>query len=107
MSQVFSFENPRLKPALAAYLNSGCDFSEVPAEQKRPIRVYVHENIPKVWLSDGHQYLEARFTKDAMNDFRKNHSTTKFSGLKDKMMLLSRWRLAMSYEDSRLSQTSY
>lgn len=71
------------------------------------MRVYVHENIPFVWLCDGYHYIEAHFTKDAINDFRKNHTTVKFSNLREKILILTRWRLIMKHEDSKTSYTSY
>lgn len=74
---------------------------------KKPFRVYVYDNIPFVWLSDGYHFIEAHFTKEAINDFRKNHTTIKFSSLKDKMLLITKWKVIMKYEDSRKCYTSY
>lgn len=65
------------------------------------MRVYMHENIPSIWLCDGFNFIEAHFTKEAISEFRKNHSSTKFSQLRDKMMMLHKWRLVLKHEDSR------
>jgi len=107
MSQPYTFDDQRLKPTVAAFLNSGCDFNEVPSSLKKQMRVYVHDNIPHLWLCDGYNFMEAHFTKDAINEFRKNYSTVKFSSLKDKILVLTRWRLVMKHEDSKTSYTSY
>lgn len=101
------FEQERLKPTVEAFLNSGCDFNEVPMALKKQMRVYVHDNIPHIWLSDGYHFVEAHFTKEAINDFRKNYSNVKFNNLREKMLAISRWRLVAKYEDSRSSLTSY
>jgi Telomere-binding protein beta subunit (TEBP beta) len=70
------------------------------------MRVYVHEIIPHIWLSDGYHFIEGHFTKDAINDFRKNYNI-KFSNLREKILIVTKWRLVMKYEDSRQSYTSY
>lgn len=107
MTSTYTFEAARFKPVVQSFLNTGCDFAEVPQELRRQMRVYVHDNIPHLWLCDGYHYMEAQFTKEAINDFRKNYSTIKFSSLRDKLLILTRWHLVMKHEDSRKSFTSY
>ena len=60
---------------------------------KKTIRLYLHEMIPEVHLGDGYNFLEAQFTKEAMNDFRKNYSHLRFSALRGKMIMVSKWHL--------------
>ena len=107
MALVYSFDRERFKPIIAAYLNADFNFNEISSELKKPMRIYVHDNIPHIWLSDGYHYLEGHFTKDAINDFRKNHSNTKFTSLRDKILVVSKWRLFKRYEDSKKALTSY
>lgn len=64
------------------------------------MRLAVYDNIPYVWLSDGHYYMEAHFTKDAINEFRKIYSTQKFSSLRSKMLLVTHWKLISRQVDS-------
>jgi hypothetical protein len=107
MSIMYSFDKERFKPAVAAFLNADYNFNEVSAELRKPMRAFIQENIPRIWVSDGFHYIEGHFTKDAINEFRKNHANLKFAGLRDKMMMITRWRLVKKYEDSRKSMTSY
>jgi Telomere-binding protein beta subunit (TEBP beta) len=107
MSLVYSFDTERFKPLVAAYLNAGFDFNEISPELKKPMRLYIHENIPHIHLSDGFHFIESHFTKDAINEFRKNHSNTKFTSLRDKILVVTRWRLVKKNEDSRKVITSY
>jgi hypothetical protein len=74
---------------------------------KKPIKVAVHDMIPYLWLSDGTWFLDSQFTKEAINEFRKNHTTHKFSGLKDKVLLISKWHLIIKQVDSKSYYTSY
>lgn len=107
MSQ-YSFESKRFQPLLEAYLSSNCNFNELPPGiKKQGMRVYIHDNIPSTWLGDGFNFIEAHFTKEAINEFRKNHNTMKFSYLKDKMLILQKWHLRTSYEDSTRKYTSF
>jgi len=107
MTSVFIFEEERLKPVIAAYLNSGCNFNEVSSHLKKQMRLFMQENIPVIQLSDGKHSIESHFTKEAINDFRKNYSNVKFSNLRDKILVVTKWRLITRYEDSRLSYSSY
>jgi len=107
MSLVYSFDKERFKPLVAAYLNANFNFNEISPELKKPMRIYVHDNIPLIWLGDGYHFIEGHFTKDGINDFRKNHSNIKFANLRDKILVVSRWRLVKKYEDSKKSVTSF
>ena len=107
MATTYYFEEERLKPAVAAYLNSGCNFNEVSSHLKKQMRLFVQEDIPTIWLSDGKHYIEGHFTKDAINDFRKNYSNVKFSNLREKILVVTKWRLITRYEDSRIQICSY
>ena len=107
MATTYYFEEERLKPAVAAYLNSGCNFNVVSSNLKKQMRLFVQEDIPTIWLSDGKHYIESHFTKDAINDFRKNYFNVKFSKLREKIILVTKWRLITRYEDSRMNLFSY
>lgn len=107
MATTYYFEEERLKPAVAAYLNSGCNFNEVSSHLKKQMRLFVQEDIPTIWLSDGKHFIESHFTKDAINDFRKNYSNIKFSNLREKILVVTKWRLITRYEDSRTQPCSY
>jgi hypothetical protein len=52
--------------------------------------------------------MEAHFTKDAMNEFRRNFTPRhKFSHLRDKILVVTKWHVVMKSEDSRRSMTSF
>jgi hypothetical protein len=65
----------------------------MPLALKKPMRVYVQDNIPYVWLSDGYNFMEALFTKEAINEFRKHNSTLKFSSLREKILYVNKWSI--------------
>lgn len=93
MSSSYYFECEKFKPILTSFLNSNCDLNAMPLPLKKPMRLTVHDNIPYVWLSDGYNFIEALFTKDAIHEFRKNYSHIKFSSLRDKIILVTKWSL--------------
>ena len=107
MSLVYSFDKEKFKPVVAAYINADFNFNEISPELKKPMRIYVHDNIPQIWLGDGYHFIEGHFTKDAINDFRKNHSNIKFTGLREKIIVVTKWRLVKRYEDSRKTMNSF
>ena len=74
---------------------------------KKYMRLAVHELIPFVWLSDGFNFIEARFTKEAVNDYRKRYSHLKFSNLRDKLIYVVKWSLQIKQCDSQKVFTSY
>lgn len=107
MSLIYSFDKERLKPLVAAFINADFNFNEISAELKKPMRIYIHDNIPLIWLSDGYHFMEGHFTREAINEFRKIHSNIKFTTLRDKNLMVTRWRLVKKHEDSKKSLTSF
>ncbi len=73
MTSVYFFENERLKPLVTCFLNVNFDNEAVPIPLKKSIRLAIKENIPLVMVSDGFHNMEAVFTKEAVNEFRKNY----------------------------------
>jgi hypothetical protein len=65
------------------------------------------ELLPNIVLSDGHNLIEAVFTKESMNEFRKMCLQQKFSGLRDKAIYIYKWSLQIEYLDSRSEYNSY
>lgn len=65
------------------------------------------EFLPEVWVSDDQYYMEAVFTREAYNDFKKLHAGQKLLKLKDKMILVKRWGLVAKEVDSEEVYTSY
>lgn len=58
-------------------------------------------------MSDDQHYMEAVFTREAYNDFKKLHAGQKLCKLKDKMILIKRWGLVAKEVDSEEVYTSY
>ena len=52
-------------------------------------------------VSDGHNFIEAVFSKESMNEFRKHFSHVKFSNLRDKVIEVSKWSLQVENVNSR------
>lgn len=100
------FERPKFKSIIHYYLNQFCDMEgqlqnlgmgssnmmqSFPAALKKSLRLFIIEIIPTILVSDGHNFIEAIFTKESINDFRKNYSHVKFSNLRDKVIHVSKW----------------
>ena len=107
MTTSYLFENERLKPIIASYINSNFDFEAIPLNLRKHMRLSVQENIATFWVNDGFHFLEAQFTKDAINEFRKSYSHIKFQSLKGGIMFISKWSLKIKECDSRKVYTSY
>jgi hypothetical protein len=94
MSKQFKFEKERLKSLLTVYLKTGCDFElQFPSNFKKPLILYFHELIPMVQLGDGFHFIEAVFTKESVNAFRKNYSHLCLSQMRDRLLKLTKWQL--------------
>jgi len=100
MPTIYNFEKEKLRPIVDLFLRSSADWEKFPVQFKRPMRLIMSENIPMVCLGDGFFFMEALFTKEAINDFRKNFSHLKFSNLRDKILYVQRWSLHMRQRDS-------
>ena len=109
------FERPKFKSIIHYYLNQFCDMEgqlqnmgqdssnmmqQFPAALKKSLRLFIIEIIPTILVSDGHNFIEAIFTKESINDFRKNYSHVKFSNLRDKVIYVSKWSLQLDHADS-------
>ena len=67
----------------------------------------ISEIIPNIYLSDGYNFIEGFFTKDALKEFRSLYSHVKFSSLRDKIIYVNRWTLEMRQAPSNEFYTSY
>lgn len=98
----------RLEALVAKYLTSKCEFDTFPQQLRQTqFKVSVFEFLPEVWVSDDQYYMEAVFTREAYNDFKKLHAGQKLLKLKDKMILVKRWGLVAKEVDSEEVYTSY
>ena len=101
MPTIYTFEKEKLRPIVDLFLRTGANFDEkFPSAFKRPMRLIMQENIPMVLLSDGFNYIEALFTKESINDFRKNFSHLKFSNLREKIIYVKKWSLMLRQRSS-------
>lgn len=103
----FKFESEVLKPFLSAFINNNFDIHAVPLALKKSTRLFIYDLIPYVWLSDGYHFIEAFFTKESINDFRKQYSHLKFSSLKDKVIYVKSWSMHVKSVPSKQHYTSY
>ena len=58
-------------------------------------------------MSDGYNFIEAIFTKEAINEFRKYYSHVRFSSLRDKIIYINKWKLEISSVESKKYFNSY
>ena len=58
-------------------------------------------------MSDGHNTMEAIFTKESINDLRRSHGSLGLSKLRDKVIFVTQWSLQVDYADSKRAYVSY
>ena len=92
---------------LSNKLNNIPPTNPLPASLRKNMRLIIIEMIPTVLVSDGHNFIEAIITKEAINDLRKYHSHVKFSNLRDKIIQVNKWSLQVDCVDSRQVFNSY
>ena len=46
------------------------DWNLVPKEYRKPLKCYVKESTPYFLVTDGYLFVQAYFTKEAIEDFR-------------------------------------
>lgn len=79
----------------------------IPLSLQKGMRLFIIEIIPQILISDGHNFIEAVFTKDCINEFRKNHSHLKFSNLRDKIIYVNKWTLQIDHVNSQMEFNSF
>ena len=79
----------------------------MPPALKRNMRLVIIEIIPQILVSDGHNFIEAIFSKESINEFRRYFSHIKFSNLRDKVIYVSKWSLQIDSVDSTVEFNSY
>ena len=96
MSKVYVFESARLRPLAQMFISSGPDFDrDFPTQYKKPLKLYFHEMIPMVQLCDGFNFIEAVFTKEAMNSFRKCYSHLCLMNMSDRLVTVTKWAFVL------------
>jgi len=92
-SKHYAFDKAKLFPIVKKFFTLADGDAEKEALFDKPQRLFMSENIPMVYLSDGYHFIEAQFTKAAIRDFTKNFKHLKFSQLRDKILYLTKWRM--------------
>ena len=96
-----------MKPLVSLFLKSGANFDQkFPKNYVRPMKLFMLENIPFITMSDGFYFMEALFTKECINDFRKNCSHIKFSRLRTKVLYVQKWSFEMRHCNTRKEYNS-
>lgn len=80
---------------------------KMPMALRRDMAVIMIEILPDILVSDGNTFMEAIFTKESINDFRRNLGHLKFSQLRDKAIHVTKWRLQLDFVDSTKVFHSY
>jgi hypothetical protein len=60
-----------------------------------------------VQLGDGFDYIEAVFTKEAVNSFRKNYSHLRLGQMRDCLLKLTKWSFQFKQRQSTSCSNSY
>lgn len=108
MSTSYIFDRPRLRPLVQLFLGTeDYDFEQsFPASFKKPLKLYFHEMIPMVQLGDGFNFIEAVFTKEAMNSFRKFNSHLCLMNMSDRLINVTKWALVVRQRPSMTCMNS-
>ena len=96
MSKQYTFEREQLKTLVKLFLDNNGQFNEnYPEEAKKAMKLFFYDTIPMVQLGDGFNFIEAVFTKEAANSFRKNYSHLRLGQMRDRLLKLTEWSLQM------------
>ena len=95
MSKQYTFEREQLRTLVGLFLDKNGQFDELPDEAKKAMKLFFYDTIPMVQLADGHYHIEAVFTKEAVNSFRKNYSHLRLGQMRDRLLKLTKWSLQM------------
>jgi len=63
--------------------------------------LYLHDLVPTVEIGDGFATIEALFTKEAVNNFRKLNNHLKLANLQGKLIKIHKWSLILKQRDSQ------
>lgn len=101
------------KKLYSAMVQNGGDVSKVQGQfkdksgQVKKIKCYVKESFPYFLVTDDHFYVQAYFTKKAVDDFKSKHSGINMTDLKSKVIEIGDWSLEMVKCNSADCFTSY
>lgn len=108
LQQQKKFEKERLTHLVSLFLKNGGNFEDnFPETFKKSVPMYFHEMVPMVQLGDGFHFIEAVFTKEAVNSFRKNYAHLKLSEMRDRRLLLTKWAFQLRQRPSTSCFNSY
>jgi len=96
-----------LKNLVIVFLSSGCNFDSFPDEFKKPIKLFFYDIIPIMQLGDGFSYVEAVFTKEAVNSFRENFSHLRLENFRDRLLKITKWSLHLKQRQSKNCLNSF
>lgn len=107
MSKQYTFDTELLKTLMTVFFLNDAKFDSLPEEFKKPIKLFFYDTIPMVQLGDGFTYIEAVFTKEAVNSFRKNFSHLRLGNLRDRLLKLTKWSLHLKQRESDICANSF
>ena len=88
--------------------NASTQYQSIPkgiADSK--LYLSIIEILPHILVSDGHETIEAIFTKESINDLRRSHGSLGLSKLRDKVIYVTQWSLQVDYVDSERYYVSH
>lgn len=71
------------------------------------LKVFVKEAVPYFLVSDGHFFVPAYFTREALAEYDKKFANVKVHDLAEKVILINNWTLELKKVDSNAVFTSY
>lgn len=91
---------------MTLFLENECNWDSFPTNFQKPFKMYIEEIIPMIRLSDGFHFIEAVFTKESINSFRKLNSHLRLSDLVGRVVQLNKWELFVRQKNSRVCHNS-
>jgi hypothetical protein len=65
---------PSLSDLISKYLKSECEFDSFPLElRQQSFKLCIFELLPDLWVADENHFMQAAFTREAMNEFKRLH----------------------------------
>lgn len=97
-----------LKTLFSNMIEAKGDFSKVDGSMKKQhLKLFVKESFPHFLVADGSYYVQAYFTKKAVDGFKSKNDSVNITDLKSKVIVINDWSLEMAKVNSNEVFTSY
>jgi hypothetical protein len=84
------------KILLSEMLIANGDWSKMPKDFRKPLKCFVKESYPYFLVTDGYFFLQAYFTKEALDEFKQKYGgEVKITNLESKVIVITSWSMEM------------